>query len=129
MLENYLTHGLDPAYAWGVFIGFFVLGLAWGVSRAFGFYASFCLSGWPNGSDGRPFTHGIMSLPFILISVATAVGSFVGFYFIYFAVEILGDRFPFFKRFVSYCDRVSADWHKEPGKGLKQPPFWLLFIS
>ncbi|NTF17363.1 hypothetical protein G6L37_02905 [Agrobacterium rubi] len=129
MFEAYLTRGMDPSSAWLVYIGFLLLGVSWGVALAAGFYASFSLYGWPNGSDGRPITHGIMSIPLILIAPPLAWGSIVGFYFVYVGVELLGDRFPFYKRFTDYCDRAAADWYKKEGDGYKAPPAWLLFLA
>lgn len=130
MLGTYLTHGLDPILSWLMFITLALFGAAWGVSRAYGFYASFSLYGWPNGSDMRPFTHAVaMILVAVAISEPLAAGSFVGFVVIYLGVELLGDRFPFIKRFEDYCDRVAADWDKPKEEGRKQPPAWLLLIA
>lgn len=128
MLEAYLIQGIAPIYAWIVFIGFLMLGFAWGVSRALGFYASFCLCGWPNASDCRPFTHGLASLLLIPVSTTACAGSMAGFYLVYFTCEIFGDRVPFFKRFVDYCSALSADQYKEKGEGYRDIPGWLMFI-
>lgn len=128
MLEIVLMHGVAPIYAWIVSGMFFLAGVAWGVARALGFYACFLIAGWPNGSDHRPLTHAFTSILFILISPSMIPGSWLGFYAIFYAYELLGARIAPMAKFVAYCDRVAHESHGTPDKPGKPILSWLWFV-
>jgi hypothetical protein len=85
---------------------FMVLGAIWGTNLAFGFFASFIISGYPNEISERHLFLPLKALPWVIISPFTYFGVVYGFYCTYILWMLIDRRFGPFATFAEFCARV-----------------------